>query len=202
MKPQFIVAIQDTNRFFAYGVEQILRGYFTQRGLAVQFVSGSSHAVADLTVREFDKTWPLRPCRVFWWEEPTGMLISVRNTIPGGRMLKPACANELGVLGRKGSPAELLLLVESLCREMAKGRQQRAHCARCFQALTPREVEVLNCLRGEFGPSQVSRMLGLSPKTVSTHKRTAMRKLGVQRNSELYQWLRQGGLEFEKRTPS
>ncbi|WP_261161540.1 LuxR C-terminal-related transcriptional regulator [Serratia fonticola] len=46
----------------------------------------------------------------------------------------------------------------------------------------------------ELTPDEIASKLSLNVKTVSTHKLTAMRKLGFKRNGELYYWLRQGGL--------
>ncbi len=46
-------------------------------------------------------------------------------------------------------------------------------------ALSSREEEVLNMLVSGLRPSQVANRLGLSMKTISSHKRNALGKLGV-----------------------
>ena len=47
------------------------------------------------------------------------------------------------------------------------------------QALSTREVEVVNMLIAGLSPNHVATGLGVSVKTVSTHKRNALGKLGV-----------------------
>jgi DNA-binding NarL/FixJ family response regulator len=43
--------------------------------------------------------------------------------------------------------------------------------------LSPREREILSCLAGGCRSSEVATRLGVSPETVRTHVRNAMRKL-------------------------
>lgn len=62
------------------------------------------------------------------------------------------------------------------------------------QHLTLREREVLSCLEQGKSLMETANEMNLKDKTVSTHKRTAMRKLNFKRNHELYHWLLQGGL--------
>ncbi|WP_425326544.1 response regulator transcription factor [Serratia marcescens] len=68
--------------------------------------------------------------------------------------------------------------------------------------LTPREHQVLRCMSCGLTASRVAWVLKITEKTVSAHKRSAMRKLGFRRSGELYQWLLRGGLEYEKRALS
>jgi DNA-binding NarL/FixJ family response regulator len=46
---------------------------------------------------------------------------------------------------------------------------------------------------------QIAQLLGLDVKTVSAHKRNAMVKLGFSRTSDLYYWMKNGGLAQEIR---
>lgn len=62
------------------------------------------------------------------------------------------------------------------------------------QHLTLREREVLRCLKQGKSLMETANEMSLKDKTVSTHKRAAMRKLNFKRNHELYHWLLQGGL--------
>ncbi|EPN2807079.1 response regulator transcription factor [Serratia marcescens] len=65
-----------------------------------------------------------------------------------------------------------------------------------FNHLSQREKQVLFGISQEKSLSSISRNLVLSLKTVSTHKRNAMRKLKFKRDVELYYWLsiaREGG---------
>ncbi|RFS90639.1 helix-turn-helix transcriptional regulator [Serratia marcescens] len=57
------------------------------------------------------------------------------------------------------------------------------------RALTGRERQVMDYLRCGLDQSQAARMMGVSVKTVHSHKRSAMRKLMLYRNHELLYWL-------------
>lgn len=83
----------------------------------------------------------------------------------------------------------------------ALGHHQTVSCIDCLgceQRLTVREREILLTLGRGLSPTQVARLLFISEKTISSHKRSAMRKLGFRRPHELYQWIRHE-LDDEKR---
>lgn len=60
--------------------------------------------------------------------------------------------------------------------------------------LTQREREVLHQLKQGKTPACVATCLGIKVKTISSHKRSAMKKLNFKRTSELLHWMIQGGL--------
>ena len=64
-----------------------------------------------------------------------------------------------------------------------------------IQQLTLREREVLQYMIKGKSLIETASVMRLKNKTVSTHKRSAMRKLNFKRNQELYHWLLQGGLD-------
>ncbi|MEL5401460.1 helix-turn-helix transcriptional regulator [Serratia ureilytica] len=41
-----------------------------------------------------------------------------------------------------------------------------------------------------YSQNQTAMLLGISPKTVSIHKRSAMRKLNIDNNIEFLRWLK------------
>lgn len=51
--------------------------------------------------------------------------------------------------------------------------------------LTERELLVIDAILHEISPTQIARKYGLNMKTVSVHKRNAMKKLDVYSNSRL-----------------
>lgn len=68
-------------------------------------------------------------------------------------------------------------------------------CDGCLgQTITHRELEVLCYLQKCRNLTEAAYYMNLSVKTVSTHKRSVMKKLNFQRNSELIYWIIQGGL--------
>jgi len=63
-----------------------------------------------------------------------------------------------------------------------------------FQTLSQREREVVRLYAGGMAVSEIACKLGSSIKTVSTQKTAALRKLGLARETDLFQYLRTSGL--------
>jgi len=71
-------------------------------------------------------------------------------------------------------------------------QQKRATSAQSSQKfLTATEWEVLMAIKTMKTNSNVAQKLGRSCKTISTHKRNAMKKLGLKNSIELYKYLMQ-----------
>lgn len=196
MKPHIIIAIQDANRFFTLGVQHILQAYFQAKGCTWSFVPITSETAIDLMVWAKPSGWPMQGNRL--WEQQEGRslgTIVVREKLIERVKSEQPRQNEVCVLGRRERPEVLVHLVAEMFEracfqplEVAKENSVRR------LSLTPRERDILQGFCWELTPSQIASRLSLSVKTISTHKLTAMRKLGFKRNSELYYWLRQGGL--------
>lgn len=62
--------------------------------------------------------------------------------------------------------------------------------------LTRREVQVIRGLSHGLPLAAIAEHYALSAKTISSHKRRAMTKLGITRTSDLHYWLLGGGLNF------
>lgn len=60
--------------------------------------------------------------------------------------------------------------------------------------LTAREWEILRHYALGFGCVEIASRLSLSPKTVSTHKTNAMRKLGMRTTADLVRWAIEHGV--------
>ena len=58
-----------------------------------------------------------------------------------------------------------------------------------------REREVLRMYAGGMTVSDIALRLGSSIKTVSTQKTVALRKLGLARETDLFQYIRDSGLK-------
>lgn len=198
MKPCIVIAIQDRNHYFSQGIQHILQDYLQAKGYTWRFVSVTSEIAIDLMVCVKPFGWSTR-------------LNSLREN-PGDRRLGTIVIwdtilenirHQHGpeVLSRKARPDAVLHMVEEMF-EQASQSSLEANKERTYSCLklTPREREVLQGISWELTPNKIANKLSLSVKTVSTHKLTAMRKLGFRRNSELYHWLRNGGLEFNPRT--
>lgn len=202
MKPHIVIAIQDTNRFFAQGIQHILQAYFQVKGCTWEFVPLASKIPIDLMVLAKSHHEPMLANRL-WEQKVSGLFgtIVVRESAIGA--IKPGKPGKNGssLLGRReGVEAVVHLLEQMFDRACLQHLQAVKERARYRLKLTPRERDILQGILRELTPCQIANTLALNVKTVSTHKLTAMRKLGFKRNSELYCWLRQGGLELEKST--
>lgn len=61
-------------------------------------------------------------------------------------------------------------------------------------ALSPREIEVVRHFASGMTVKEIADRLNRSIKTVSSHKISALRKLGLERDSELFQYAHSAGL--------
>jgi DNA-binding CsgD family transcriptional regulator len=202
MKPHIVIAIQDTNLFYALGMQQILQAYFQAKGCTLGFVPLSSETTIDLMVLAKPYNGPMLANRL--WEQKVnglfGTIVVWENTIEGIKPEKPE-RNGSSVLGRKERAEAVVHLLEQMFERACFQHFQAVKERACFSLkLTAREQDILQGISKELTPSQIANNLSLSVKTVSTHKLTAMRKLGFKRNCELYYWLRQGRLELDTST--
>jgi DNA-binding NarL/FixJ family response regulator len=81
-----------------------------------------------------------------------------------------------------------------LAEHLATAVAERALGAPAHEALSPRELEVLRGLGQARTVSEISRQLGLSPKTVSTYRTRAIEKLGLRNSAEAMLYAVQHGL--------
>lgn len=113
-------------------------------------------------------------------------------------------AGALGLLSKRGDMAELpaaiicahqhrVFLGKSVQKAIEMLRRARASAVPA-QALSPREIEVLRLYVGGMSVSEVAQHLHRSIKTISTHKHSAMEKLGLRGDADLYHYAARNGL--------
>jgi len=71
-----------------------------------------------------------------------------------------------------------------------------------YEALTPREREVLSLVAEGFTSREVGRRLGISPRTVETHRGNLLRKLGLGGPGDVARFALARGLLPPERTPA
>jgi two-component system, NarL family, captular synthesis response regulator RcsB len=110
----------------------------------------------------------------------------------------------MGVRGvvNKGGNIDLLVAAvhavvagDTFFPETTDSRQLEAKVARERErpALTKREMEVVRLLASGLTVSEISQQLHRSKQTISTQKNTAMRKLGIERDADLYRFIFESG---------
>ncbi|AOJ05659.1 LuxR family transcriptional regulator [Burkholderia mayonis] len=110
-----------------------------------------------------------------------------------------------GLVGKEEEIAELgrvcLNVVRGTGQSLSPGMAHRLAVAgsikpgeAAFNALTPKELEVVRLFTGGMSLTDIARTLNRSLGTVSTQKRSAMRKLHVDTNVDLINCAREQGL--------
>jgi DNA-binding NarL/FixJ family response regulator len=80
----------------------------------------------------------------------------------------------------------------------AYAEKAQAAPADAYDTLTTREREVLHLAAESSSASEIAARLGISPRTVETHRENLMRKLGLQSQTDLIRYaLRRGILPLE-----
>jgi FixJ family two-component response regulator len=98
----------------------------------------------------------------------------------------------------KRAPKEALL--EAIERARARGTRDRARRAQrraaraLYEALTPREVQVLAGVVQGLLNKQIAWALGIHERTVKLHRTGITTKLGMDSVAELTRWAGEGGL--------
>jgi len=204
MSQHITVAILDPNQFFVQGIQHILLPYFHAQGVTPRFVEESEALQVDLVLLPKYKSLPLMLClRHSPGTLPVPAYITISDVWPDGQQYSP-CHLVLGGIERRARPLMLLQAVEQGLQ--ARGRREQfpqKTCSYCMsQVLTVRERDVMRGMACGISQTCLPQYLAISPKTISTHKRTVMRKLGFRCNAELFHWLRLGGLkQIERSSP-
>lgn len=116
-----------------------------------------------------------------------------------------------GYVLKDASPAEMVEAVREVSagrRYLSRALSERAIEAYAHQAdtgpadpyetLTTREREILQLAAESSSLAQIAARLGISPRTVETHRENVMRKLGLQSQADLIRYaLRRGILPLE-----
>lgn len=126
--------------------------------------------------------------------EDEGLLHEALRTGAAGYVIKRAEAAELVQAIRAAMGGDIYVhpaMTRSLLRQPAAAPSRRGTPA---PALTPREVEVLRLLVRGNTNRQIAGLLGLSPRTVESHRANLMGKLGLESRVELVDYAEEHGL--------
>ncbi|XGJ91772.1 response regulator transcription factor [Serratia marcescens] len=165
------IVIDDENSYFAAGLRLSIAQYAKRYNKVVHCLSSSSDERPDIVL-----TSPARRARR--WAAYSGahiVTIKEKQTVASGRASR--------VLYRTDDQQCLFrLLSDTLANP-------RPVCRFPAKLLTPRERQVIGYLRRGLDQSQTARVMGVSVKTVHSHKRSIMGKLMLNRNHDFIYWL-------------
>ncbi|MGG1905309.1 LuxR C-terminal-related transcriptional regulator [Enterobacter ludwigii] len=165
------VALDVDDIYFRVGLKIILADFFYRQKQEVFFVSDD---VVDLVVRTEHKTYSK--------EYDKEILISRRKLTKDPDRLTCGCIN---ILFKNDTPEKFRFILE---KTMDKDFSSET-CFFCRQGLTRREREILQRYSSGLSTGDIAKASGLHAKSISQHKRNAMRKLGLRNTKELLDWL-------------
>lgn len=176
MKRPIVIAMHDSNFFFLHGLKHIFIMHFHSKKIPVIFSSSAASEGADLMVNSYSE---LMACK------PTCLKVTLR------------CEDYFGeysylqeTLSYQTKPDDVFQRLDNLFNTTINGSTEKS----IFNdhvgiRISRREKEILQEIVTELSVAQIAKKLHISVKTVSTHKKSAMRKLGFRTSLELYIWL-------------
>jgi DNA-binding CsgD family transcriptional regulator len=182
------VLLIDKDEYFMEGLRQVISDFYLSKDTVVRFVEQPLPGFsADIIFQAIGygvtvNVWKMLQQGI---SPPLFFLIRDRREVQLSHLFQPLQKN--GTLYRHQS-------VDAVKRLLAMQQLSSSEINVNNHSLTPRERQVLRWLGQGKSLLETANKLSLKDKTVSTHKRTAMRKLNFKRNHELYHWLLQGGL--------
>ncbi|HHW4402389.1 response regulator [Aeromonas veronii] len=142
-------------------------------------------------IQKIRRDYPILPIIVLTQIQNCAILQSLVQTGIKGLILKKSVINELSdaiskvLLGHHyiGPSVRMLLELSGIYHQDGS-----------YAILTPKESEVIRLLASGMSVTQVAIFLNRSVKTISTQKKSAMLRLGLQSDSSLYQYAKEHGL--------
>lgn len=172
------IIIDDENYYFSLGLQQCIAGYAQENNKPVRFLSPKDDERPHIVF-----TTPARR-RTHWcasWFLGSVQFVLIREKALGIK-------NDIGCEVYRAGAADALppllarLFSDNECVLPGATPEQ-------VRRFTVREKQVMNFLRSGHEQSEVARMMGVSVKTVHSHKRSAMNKLCLTRRHDFIYWL-------------
>lgn len=186
---QINISIIDKDSFFMLGLKTAMEKYFLNIGVKVNV---TKEGKANIIFRAPSKQVSINYCHVqsqqedFYSSPLYFSMLEYKTVVP-----KTHCNLESGVFNRKEDVEKIVEKV--ITCYMNRHPFTLGRCPRCGPKLTLRESRVCRLIKHGYSQNQVAIMLGINKKTVSIHKRSAMRKLNINNNISFLQWLKKNG---------
>lgn len=88
----------------------------------------------------------------------------------------------------KGEPYLSQSISNRLAQNLLQNFQQRKEIQNELSLLTERELEILKMIALEHSNTEIATLLFISPKTVETHRKNLMKKIGVKNSLGVYKF--------------
>ncbi|EEQ09759.1 Response regulator containing a CheY-like receiver domain and an HTH DNA-binding domain [Yersinia mollaretii ATCC 43969] len=199
------ISIVDQNNFFVEGLKDAIKKHCLAKGMSVAFMSQQlSHQAANL---------------IFWAPSDPTNLVPVGLQSEGNnksQLIMVLSQQEINsvkhqtpwVFYRNQSLETLLALVDqALMASVIKGNKKEPEKQRDIShldILTRRQKQIINYVSEGICPSKIADNLQIHEKTVSSHKRSAMKRLQLNKTTDLYYWILSHSMPsmLENRTPT
>lgn len=193
IKKTLTIIIIDDDKFYTSGLTIALSHYLKNRGIRANFyfdyMNGSDADIIFQSVRCGSCLFAANPISKSG-EKPIYFSIANRKDAHLQHLYRDEKKNH--VLYRHQSINTLFQHLESCLLSQTQASENTQRTTK--KMLTPREQEVLYHLKQGKTPASVASCMGIKEKTISSHKRAAMKKLNFRRSNELFHWMLQGGL--------
>ena len=196
MKRVLNISIVDNNQYFMMGFRQVLFDFYLTKNIHVRFIdSNMSEELVDILFYSSPHNVTIDFHRLFRNGLSQSLIFVIRdkNEINLSQMLR--CVKKNESIYRHQSIDLILDIIE---QARAIEHPSLVPTYDLTEIITRREYEVLHFLKLGKRLTDVAYYMNLSIKTVSAHKRSAMRKLNFERNTELFYWMLNGGLPDKK----
>ncbi|MFI8415328.1 response regulator transcription factor [Serratia sp. NPDC078593] len=190
------ILLIDNDRYFAEGLRQGISQYFNQRGINTLFtrnIAYKNHADIAFVAKELGRKMGYG----YTFSCPSRQRVFLINDHYHAQIYPSRLSKENTVfISRSQSLESLLYLLDQallIQEKMGTPSEPDTHTVNP-PILTRREYQVMRHLLTGMNNHAIGLQLNMSEKTVSAHKRAAMRKLNISQNIELNYWLLSGGL--------
>jgi DNA-binding CsgD family transcriptional regulator len=183
------ILIVDPDQFFVSGLQQAVKAHFHAKGIPVIFMNQPlSYAMADLIFWAPGFTTTVMPKGLLAGQSHKYHLIMLMSQHKTHQVTN----NVPWVFYRHQSPGKLYSLIDQVTNIPTSdniGSIKNMDIIKPLTSLSPRQMEVMSYVSKGMCPKKISENLNINKKTVSCHKRTAMRKLQLNRLTDLHHWL-------------
>lgn len=196
MKQTLNISIVDNNQYFMLGFRQILFDFYFTKNIHVRFIDKNmKEELVDILFYSSPHNETIDFYRLLsnGLSQSQIFVIRDKNDTNLSKMLRCAQKNESIY---RHQPIDSILDIVEQARAIDHAFLMPAYDLTAI--ITRREYEVLHYLKLGKKLTDVAHYMKLSIKTVSAHKRSAMKKLNFERNTELFYWMLNGGLPDKK----
>lgn len=183
------VYISNTNSFFAKGLRLTLKRHLNQLGITVLFLKNVKLlCFADLLFLSQETLSACTPSDLHHLRESLTKSVLVtphRNLITTPYSIK-------WVLHRHHTERDILALADHILHIRESDVEKHALCVSAHSPLTlltGRQKQVIKLVAQGMSHRRISRIMSIDEKTVSSHKRSIMKKFNLDRTTDLHFWL-------------